>query len=160
MATRPADGLRPAYQDDHLEQELAEERTQRVPRVLDRDEETILDVDGAPAYSPVVYTTASTRHLAVRKGQQVVWYIFGVLETLLALRFLLFAVGANWSNPFFMFIAGVTSPFVAPFASLVETPRIGQSTLETGTIFAMIIYLLVAVGLSRLVELLLSRGDV
>ena len=97
--------------------------------------------------------------LLVRKAQQTVWYFLGVIETLLALRFMLLAVGANPANPFFNFIRALTNPLVAPFANLVQTPQLGGSTLELGTVFAMIIYLLLAIAIARLLEILLSRGD-
>jgi hypothetical protein len=95
----------------------------------------------------------------IRKAQEVIWYAFGVLETLLALRFILLAVGANPANPFFEFVIGLTEPFAAPFSNLVETPRLGVSVLELGTIFGMIVYLLVAFGLCKLLELALNRDD-
>jgi hypothetical protein len=105
-------------------------------------------------------TSGSSNWRAIRKAQDAVWYAFGVLATLLALRFILLAVGANPANAFFDFVIDLTDPFAAPFSNLVETPRLGTSVLELGTIFGMIIYLLMAFGLCKLIELVLSRDEV
>ena len=104
-----------------------------------------------------VHHSVPAHVVARRKAEQVIWFFFGILETLLALRVLLFAVGANRANEFFRFVAGLTWPFAAPFSNLVDSPRYGDATLELGTLFAMIIYLLVAVCLVRLVDLVFSR---
>ena len=137
---------------------LPDERTRRLPRVEDDVEEPVVNVNERPSYLQVRHEQ-STGALLVRKAQQTVWYFFGVIETLLALRFMLLAVGANPANPFFNFIRALTNPLVAPFANLVQTPQLGGSTLELGTVFAMIIYLLLAIAIARLLEILLSRGD-
>lgn len=48
----------------------------------------------------------------------VVWYIAGLLEALLALRFILALLGANPANMFASLVYGISYPFVAPFFSL------------------------------------------
>lgn len=134
------------------------ERTQRVETV-----------EREPVAPPVAHRDASyvsVRHdvigpgVARRKAQQTIWFFFGILETLLALRFLLLALGANPASPFFAFVMAVTSPLAAPFANLIATPRYGNAVLELGTAFGMVIYLLVAIALVKLVDLLLSRDAV
>jgi YggT family protein len=139
--------------------QLPEERTRRVPRITEEHDEAIVNVNQPPAYDRVHHHQPAANVLVARKAQQAVWYFFGVVETLLALRFVLMAVGANPANPFFNFIRDLTNPLVAPFANLVQTPQVGGSVLELGTIFAMIIYLLLAIAIAKLLELLLTRGD-
>jgi YggT family protein len=135
-----------------------DDRTRIVPRAeYERVDEVIVE-NPPPVYTSIRHETSSSV-VAARKAQQIVWYFFGIVETLLALRFILLAVGANRANPFFNFVTNLTNPFVAPFANLVETPRLGSSILELGTIFAMIIYLLVAYALARLLEITLTRGE-
>lgn len=140
----------------------ADDRTRQVPRVedhhLDHDHDDVVEVPDRPSYSVITHEPPASV-LAVRKAQQVVWYLFGVLETLLALRFILLAVGANPANPFFAFVRDLTNPLVYPFANLVETPRVGVSTLEFGTIFAMVIYILVALAIAKLLELAILRDS-
>jgi hypothetical protein len=150
--------------DRDYEPGLADDRTRRVPRVTDDrvkdDDRPVVNVN-QPAHevhsTHVHHEPASV--LFARKAQQAVWYFFGVIETLLALRFILLAVGANPANPFFNALLSLTNPLVAPFANLVQTPQVGASILELGTVFAMIIYLLLAVALAKLLELLLTRGN-
>src|SRR5919199_1223677 len=76
-------------------------------------------------------------NIAARKAQQTIWFFFGIVETLLALRFLLLALGANPASPFFAFVVSVTNPLTAPFSNLIATPRYGNSILELGTAFGM-----------------------
>lgn len=139
-----------------LEPTLAEERTRRQQPIESMHEETVVEEQRPLTYREVRHTTGDAR-LTARKARQAVWYFFGVVETLLALRFILLAVGANPANPFFNFLTGLTAPLAGPFASLVDTPRLGDSILELGTLFAMIIYLLLAIGIAKLLDLLLIR---
>ena len=61
------------------------------------------------------YTSPTTKPLY--HGTQVVWYIVGVLEILLAFRFFLKLLGANPSAGFTDFIYDVTYVFASPFFS-------------------------------------------
>lgn len=135
------------------------ERTQRVETV---EREAAVTPD--PARPDTSYVSVRREvvgpSVAVRKAQQTIWFFFGILETLLALRFLLLALGANPASPFFAFVVAVTSPLAAPFANLIATPRYGNAVLELGTAFGMVIYLLLAIALVKLVDLLLSRDSV
>lgn len=85
---------------------------------------------------------------------RVVWYIGGVLLTLLAFRFVLALLGANQSNAFANFIFNVSHPFVAPFFGLFGYDiRYGVSHVETYTLIAMAVYALVAYGIAKLVTI-------
>lgn len=88
---------------------------------------------------------------------RVVWYIAGVLLTLLAFRFVLILLGANQSNGFANFIYSVSKPFAQPFFGLFGY-RIdyGVSRVELSTLVAMAVYALVAFGI---VKLLMIRRD-
>jgi uncharacterized protein YggT (Ycf19 family) len=82
---------------------------------------------------------------------RVIWFITGVLLTLLAFRFALVLLGANPSNGFANFIYSASHPFVAPFFGLFGySLHYGVSRLELSTLVAMAVYALVAFGLSRL----------
>lgn len=85
---------------------------------------------------------------------RVVWYIAGVLLTLLAFRFVLALLGANQANGFANFIYSVSHPFVAPFFSLFGyNLSYGVSHVETYTLVAMAVYALVAYGIAKLFTL-------
>lgn len=85
---------------------------------------------------------------------RVVGYIAGVLLALLALRFLLALLGANPSNAFADLIYTLSYPFVAPFFGLFNYDvHYGTAHFETYTLFAMVVYALVAYGITRLLTI-------
>ena len=94
------------------------------------------------------YTSPRTRPLY--RGTQVVWYIIGLLEVLLAFRFVLKLLGANAGAGFTSFIYGVTHPFVSPFLNVFRITSVEGSVFEWTTLLAMLVYWLVAIGLIRL----------
>ena len=88
-----------------------------------------------------------------------VWYLAGLLEALLALRFILALLGANPCNVFANLIYTVSYPFVAPFFSLFSyNLHYGVSRFETYTLVAMLVYGIVAYAIARLV--MINRPDV
>jgi hypothetical protein len=91
---------------------------------------------------------------------RVVWYVAGVLLTLLALRFVLVLLGANPASGFTNFIYTASHPFVAPFFGVFSYNNLhyGVSRFEVFTILAMLVYALVAFGLARLLTLT-NRGN-
>lgn len=85
---------------------------------------------------------------------KIVWYVLGLLESLLAIRFVLSLLGANPTNPFANFIYNLTEPFVRPFFSLFHYGiNYNVSNFEGYTLVAMLIYLLVVVGFIKLVTI-------
>lgn len=94
------------------------------------------------------YNSARTKPLY--RGTQVVWYILGVLEALLAFRFVLKLLAANAGAGFTSFIYTVTYPFVGPFLSVFRISRVEGSVVEWTTLLAMFVYWLVALGLIKL----------
>jgi YggT family protein len=101
---------------------------------------------------------AANQNSAVARFVRIIFYIFGVLELLLALRVLLHALGANPGNGFADFVYAISNPFVAPFANLFANPVMsGTAVLELTTIAAMIVYAIAAWVIGRLIWLVLSR---
>ncbi len=94
------------------------------------------------------YNSPSTKPLY--RGTQIVWYILGLLEVLLAFRFILKLLGANAAAGFTSFIYGVTQPFAAPFLSVFKITRVEGSVFEWTTLLAMIVYWLIALAIARL----------
>lgn len=84
------------------------------------------------------------------RGTQIIWYIAGLLEALLAFRFVLKLLGANSSAGFTSFIYGITQPFAAPFLNVFRITRVEGSVLEWTTLLAMIVYWLIAMAIARL----------
>lgn len=98
---------------------------------------------------------SSLEHIhAQYNAVRIVWYIAGVLLTVLGLRFLLALLGANPVNVFANFIYTISTPFVAPFFGLFSyNLRYSVAHLEIYTLLAMVIYALIAWGIARLITI-------
>ena len=92
----------------------------------------------------------SPRTKPLYRGTQIVWYVTGVLEILLAFRFVLKLLGANSGAGFTSFIYGITYPFVAPFLSVFRITRVEGSTMEWTTLLAMLVYWIIAMGIIKM----------
>ncbi|HWU24527.1 MAG TPA: YggT family protein [Candidatus Paceibacterota bacterium] len=97
-----------------------------------------------------IYTYADSRTRPLYRGTQIVWYVLGILEALLALRFVLRLLGANPAAGFSTFIYGITYPFLAPFMAVFHTTRLAGSAFDWSTLLAMLIYWLLALAIIRL----------
>jgi len=94
------------------------------------------------------YSSPTTKPLY--RGTQVVWYILGILEALLAFRFVLKLLAANPNAGFSMFIYGVTEIFAAPFLNVFQISRVEGSIFEWTTLLAMSVYALIAWAIIKL----------
>lgn len=95
------------------------------------------------------YTSPTTKPLY--RGTQIVWYILGIIEVLLAFRFILKLLGANPAAGFTSFIYGVTYVFAAPFLTVFRSSRIVEgSVFEWTTLLAMLVYWIIAIGIIKL----------
>lgn len=83
-------------------------------------------------------------------GAAVVWYILGVVDVLLGLRFLLRLFGANPAAGFTDFIYKATAPLVEPFINVIRSGRIETGIVEWSTLLAMLVYWLLAWAVVRL----------
>src|SRR5437879_3767137 len=99
----------------------------------------------------VAYDPFEGRRIAAFRLTQLVYWIFGLIEGLIAIRFVLKALGANPSAGFAQFIYGITGPLVAPFVGLFGNPSSQSSVLELTSIVALIVYALLAWLLGKLV---------
>lgn len=95
------------------------------------------------------YTSPSTKPLY--RGTQVVWYVLGVIEALLAFRFVLRLLGANPAAGFTDFIYSLSYIFTAPFSAVFGNTRVlPGSVFEWTTLLAMLVYWILALGIIRL----------
>ena len=97
------------------------------------------------------------------KLSKIVYYIFGVLEVLLAFRLIFKLLVANPGSTFVSLIYTISGAFLAPFSGIfrsainkgIET----KSVLEPTTIIAMIVYALIAYGVVMLIEIFGTPKD-
>lgn len=95
------------------------------------------------------YTSSTTR--PIYRGTQIVWYVLGIIEVLLAFRFVLRLLGANPDAGFSTFIYWTTYLFANPFLSVFNnTQLVSESVFEWTTLLAMFFYWVVAVGIIKL----------
>ena len=113
-----------------------------------------------PATPVTPVTTSSTSRTAVHsegsstnRTIQIIWWVVGFIDVLIAIRFLLKLFGAN-PAPFVRFMYDVTWPLVAPFHGIFNTAQEGRSILEPESLVAMAIYALIGWGIVSLIRLM------
>lgn len=97
------------------------------------------------------YVAPSTKPLY--RGVQIVWYVLGVLEALLAFRFLLKLLGANPAAGFTSFVYSLSYPFTLPFSSVFGASQVSGSVFEWTTLLAMVVYALLALAIVKLLRM-------
>jgi hypothetical protein len=91
------------------------------------------------------------------KAIQLIWLLLGILEALIALRIGLKLVSANPASPIVAFIYGFTDLFLFPFAGMIASPSSGSIVLELSSVFAILVYAMIAWAVARTVWLLFYR---
>ncbi len=84
---------------------------------------------------------------------QIIWYILGFIEVLLTFRIVLKALGANKGSGFTSFIYSLTGPLALPFRGILGESIDGGSLIEWSSMFAVVVYLVIAGGLVYLLDL-------
>ncbi len=90
---------------------------------------------------PVVPATSSVDTI-----RRLVWLVFGVLQALIVLRFVLLLFGANEGNDVVAFVIAVTNPFVEPFRGMFDLDEVSGasgSVLDVAALIALVAWTLV-----------------
>jgi hypothetical protein len=91
---------------------------------------------------------------------RVVWFVFGAIEVLIAVRFVLMLLGANAETGFVRMIYGVSNIFMAPFIAIFKTQPIATGAyFEWSALAAIAIYALAAWGLTALIYAVTPRAS-
>ncbi len=93
------------------------------------------------------YSSPTTK--PIYRGVQVVRFLFGLLEILLAFRFFLKLAGANPYAGFTALIYDVTYPFAQPFLYVFRVTVVAGKVFEWTTLLAMIVYALIEWGIVK-----------
>lgn len=88
------------------------------------------------------------------RAYQIIWYLLGIIEVLLAFRVVLLLLGANPASGFTAFIYAVSAPFAVPFRGIIQATQFNGSVIEWSTFIAMIVYLVIAFGAVKLFQLI------
>jgi len=94
------------------------------------------------------FSSPSTKPLY--RGTQIVWYLLGLVEVLLAFRFVLKLFGANPEAAFTGFIYVLSGIFAAPFISVFRVTQVAGSVFEWTSLLAMFVYWVLAYGVIKL----------
>jgi uncharacterized protein YggT (Ycf19 family) len=125
------------------------------------DREVVRQETAGEPVAPVrpVNSVYSSRTSVYRDGAnnyrliQVIWWVVGFIDTLIAIRFVLKLFGAN-PAPFVRFIYDVTWPLVAPFHGIFNTSQAGRAVLEPESLVAIAIYTLIGWGIVSLIRIM------
>ena len=101
---------------------------------------------------PAVAPTAT--QLAVLRAQRIIYYIFGIIQALILIRFILKLLAANPGSPFTQIIYNVSWVFVFPFNGVVPNFTAGGTVFEWFSLIALVVYALISLALAKLIGLL------
>jgi hypothetical protein len=104
----------------------------------------------------VAYDPFAPRRMAAYRVTQMIYWVFGLVGALIAIRIVLKALGANPAAGFAEFIYGMSWPLVLPFVGLFANPQSQGSVLELTSIVALIVYALAAWLLAKLAWILVA----
>lgn len=95
---------------------------------------------------------------SVFRAYYLVYYVTGLIETLLAFTFVFKLLGANPMNDFVSFIYALGNVFLAPFVGIFQAATTeGAETVgvfEPGILIAMAVYALIGWGIAKLINVL------
>jgi hypothetical protein len=78
---------------------------------------------------------------------RIVMFIFGFIEVVIALRFVLKLFGANTEAAFVQLVYGVSTVFMRPFEAVFQTQTVEGATFEWSALVAIAVYALIAWGI-------------
>ena len=112
----------------------------------------------APASAPVPVALAEEGRYNFRAAA-VVGFIVGVVDILVAARFLGHLLGASAQSAFVSFIYTVSGPLVAPFQGIFGNGGSTANSFETADLVAIVVYAVVGWGLVMLIKIMTApRG--
>ena len=114
-------------------------------------EKSTTQPDGTAVRQSEVSTTTQMSGVVV--AQRAVWFVVGVINTLLAIRFILLLLGANQGAGFVDFIYGITAALVLPFTGIFGEPTYGSFVFEWSSLLAIVVYSLIGWGVAKLLTL-------
>lgn len=98
--------------------------------------------------------TSSRRGVTIGRASQAVWWVVGLIDTLIAIRFILKLLGASTASGFVQLMYSLTEGLVAPFHGIFNTAASGRSVLEPESLVAIAIYSLIGWGIVSLIRLM------
>jgi hypothetical protein len=147
----PATGQREVYH--RTERERYDTVADDVEREVVR--ERVVEAPGDRyAYSEhvTVPSEAERRAATAERIKQIIYFVFGAISVLLAVRFVLLLLGASQASPFVQFVYGLSGVFALPFTGIFGEPAFNASVVEWASLVGIVVYMLLAWGLAKLVD--------
>jgi predicted ATPase len=113
----------------------------------------------APAYAPAPASAPVERVSMTEQGSYnfraaaVVGFVVGVVDVLIAARFLGKLLGASSQSAFVHFIYQLSSVMVAPFTGIFGDTGNKTNTFETASLVAIVVYAVIGWGLVVLIRI-------
>jgi hypothetical protein len=89
---------------------------------------------------------------SIVKTNQIIWYIIGLINVIIILRFILLLLGAGNSG-FVSFIYSLSGIFVRPFFGIFGTTRLDKSIFEAASICAIFAYTVLGFVINGFIDL-------
>ncbi|GAC1638586.1 MAG: hypothetical protein NVS9B11_03090 [Candidatus Dormibacteraceae bacterium] len=105
----------------------------------------------APAPAPVSGNAPGSYNF---RAAAVIGFIVGVIDILIAARFLGKLLGASSHSAFVNFIYQVSAPLVAPFTGIFGDTGTRTNTFETASLVAIAVYAVIGWGLVALIRII------
>ncbi len=122
---------------------------------LEKEPNSKIEPTNKPSQKQVLQRREDTRGFVL--ARDIIYYVLGVVEVLLAFRLIFKLLGANPASSFVSLVYSVTKFLLTPFAGIfrtaVTTGVETQAVFEPATLIAMIVYAIIAWGLARLVDI-------
>jgi len=100
-------------------------------------------------------------HVKDYRAYRLVYFVLGVIEVLLILRFFFKLLAANPQNAFVSLVYGITNMLMLPFNTIFRPTAAATETVarvfEPASIVAMIVYALLAAGISKLLFIMRTK---
>ena len=107
----------------------------------------------APSSAPVEHVVMAEQSRYNFRAAAVVWFVVGIVEILIAARFLGKLFGASAQSAFVNFIYQVSGPLVAPFTGIFGDTGSRTNTFETASLVALVVYAVIGWGIVVLIRI-------
>lgn len=89
------------------------------------------------------------------RTRNIIYYVLGVIEVLLAFRLIFRSLGASTRNGMVALLYSITKALIMPFSgifNIINPNGAGQYVIEPAAVIAMVVYALLAYGLVKLIK--------
>ncbi len=127
------------------------------PNNLERRQQILKEEERFQLQQEELRLSTAQRSVFFARLSNNIYFLFGLLEMLLLLRFCLRLFGANPQNAFAQFIYTISNPFIAPFSTLFVNTATNNAIFDLNLIVAMMFYSILGWIVGWTIRLLTSQ---